>query len=92
MPKPKNTIEGLEPRVRDMLKNHPSNWVETAYYFLRQTAQGPSPQDTISREWLDDNYLIDKPGQYIRTESDKLRGLESLKKRLDAIAERLGQI
>lgn len=49
-------------------------------------------RDTITWVWLDDIGLVDRPGQYIRTKQEKLRGLNLLRDYVQSVARRLGEI
>ena len=103
MPRPK----GLDPRVDEILENDRGRWFEepygTGFGRKRQTDQtlpgyettdayNAHPYDIIAWTWLDDIWLVDREGQYTRTETEKRRGIEILKSRLEAIAKRLGEI
>ena len=104
MPRPK----GVDPRVDEILKDdRTGHWFETSegdgFGRRRQIdrtlpgyedtdAYNAHPRDVITWTWLDDIGLVDREGQYARTETDKLTGISILKAHLEAIAKRLGEI
>ena len=96
----------IEPRAIELLEAGPGIWIEFGDSFIRQrqahrdlpgyeTSEAYKARgggDTISLFWLDYIYLVDRPGQYIRDEAEKLRGLQILKDHLMATARRLREI
>jgi hypothetical protein len=98
MPRPR----GVDPRVDEILNNDGANWFEHPFGFGRQRQHDPSrpgyegtdaynahDRDTVNWMWLDDIGLIDREGQYARTEAEKRRGLDILRARVEAIAKKL---
>jgi hypothetical protein len=81
MPRTKNKLEGVERRVWGLLEDDPRDWSPVLYGFVSQNDPRIYPRAAISCAWLDDHCLIDKPG-HIKTEPEKLRGLEDLKELL----------
>jgi len=107
MPKQKETPKGLDQRVVEILEHDGGHWFVEPYGagFGRQRQTAPAlpgyetldaydahPRDIITWTWLDDIGLIDQEGRYVRSEAEKLRGIEILKEHLKAIAKRLGEI
>lgn len=99
--------KGVDPRVDEILEDDRGHWFETLDGFgfgrKRQTdralpgyettdAYHAHPRDTIAWTWLDDIGLVDREGQYTRTEAEKRRGINIFKEHLEAVAKRLGEI
>ncbi len=103
MSKPK----GLDPCVVKALEGDTGRWFEerSVSGFARERQNDPElpgyestekykahETDIIAWTWLDDIGLVDREGQYTRTESEKQRGLVTLKARLRAIAKERGEL
>ena len=103
MPRPK----GLDPRVVKVLEEDTRDWVQdrSVAGFARQRQNdrklpgyestkkyNSHEPDILAWTWLDDIGLVDREGQYTRTESEKQRGLAALKARLIAVAKERGEL
>jgi|SRR5690349_14504767 len=104
---PMTRPKGVDPRVDEILENDRGHWFEDPYGIgfgrKRQTDQtlpgyettdeyNAHPHEIIEWTWLDDIGLVDRQGQYTRTEAEKRRGIDILKVHVEAIAKGLGEV
>jgi len=96
---------GLDVRAIQIFEDGPGIWVEDIFGFVRKrqynedlpgyettVSYSARERDVVSWFWLDDIGVIDRPGQYIRTEQEKLRGLKMLRDYVRTVARELQEI